>query len=69
MKIYGKTGSTQNPSMAWFECFAEDRTGRSIVIAVLVEGGLSGSGEAVPLGERLLDLANRAGYVGKQPAE
>lgn len=69
MKIYGKTGSTQNPNVAWFECFAEDRTGRSIVIAVLVERGQSGSGEAVPLGEKVLDLCNRAGYVGKRPAE
>ena len=69
MKIYGKTGSTQNPNVAWFECFAEDRTGRSIVITVLVERGQSGSGEAVPLGEKILDLCNRAGYVGKSPAE
>ena len=69
MKIYGKTGSTQNPNVAWFECFAEDHTGRSIVIAILVERGQSGSGEAVPLGEKVLDLCNRAGYVGKKPAE
>ena len=69
MKIYGKTGSTQNPSMAWFECFAEEPSGRAIVIVVLVEGGLSGSGEAAPLGEKILDLANRAGYIGKRPTE
>ncbi len=67
MKIYGKTGSTENPSMAWFECFAEEQSGRAIVIVVLVEGGLSGSGEAAPLGEKVLDLANRAGYIGKRP--
>lgn len=69
MKIYGKTGSTQNPNVAWFECFAEDRSGRSIVIVVLVERGQSGSGEAVPLGEKILDLCNQAGYVGKKPIE
>lgn len=69
MKIYGKTGSTQNPSVAWFECFAEDRTGRAVVIAVLVERGQSGSGEAAPLGKRILELVNRAGYVGKEPVE
>lgn len=69
MKIYGKTGSTENPNVAWFECFAEDYTGRAIVIAVLVEQGQSGSGEAVPLGEKVLDLCNRAGYVGKRPTE
>ncbi|OQY05021.1 MAG: hypothetical protein B6I25_06250 [Planctomycetales bacterium 4572_13] len=66
MKIYGKTGSTQNPSVAWFECFAEEESGRAIVIVVLVEGGLSGSGEAAPLGEKILDLANRAGYIGRK---
>ena len=69
LKIYGKTGSTQNPSMAWFECFAEEQSGRAIVIVVLVEGGLSGSGEAAPLGEMILDLCNRAGYIGKRPIE
>jgi penicillin-binding protein 2 len=69
MKIYGKTGSTQNPSMAWFECFAEEQSGRAIVIVVLVEGGLSGSGEAAPLGEKVLDLCNRAAYIGKRPTE
>ncbi|MHC5157335.1 MAG: peptidoglycan D,D-transpeptidase FtsI family protein [Planctomycetota bacterium] len=68
MKIYGKTGSTQNPNVAWFECFAEDQTGRAIVIEVLVERGQSGSGEAAPLGKRILDLCNRAGYVGKRPS-
>lgn len=69
MKIYGKTGSTENPNVAWFEYFAEDSTGRAIVIAVLVERGQSGSGEAVPLGEKILDLCNRAGYVGKKPGQ
>ena len=69
MKIYGKTGSTQNPSMAWFECFAEEESGRAVVIVVLVEGGLTGSGEAAPLGEKILDLVNRAGYIGKRPTE
>jgi penicillin-binding protein 2 len=69
MKIYGKTGSTENPSMAWFECFAMEQSGRAIVIVVLVERGLSGSGEAAPLGEKILDLCNRAGYIGKRPIE
>ena len=69
MKIGGKTGSTTNPNHAWFECFAEDQTGRAVVIAILVERGESGGGEAAPLGVRLLDLVNRAGYVGKPPQE
>ena len=69
MKIYGKTGSTQKPNVAWFECFAEEPSGRAIVIVVLVEGGESGSGEAAPLGEKILDLCNRAGYIGTRPTE
>ncbi|MEN8127250.1 MAG: penicillin-binding transpeptidase domain-containing protein [Planctomycetota bacterium] len=69
MTIYGKTGSTQNPEHAWFECFAEDDSGRSIVVAVLVERGLRGAGEAAPLGHRILRLCNEAGYVGKKPIE
>lgn len=69
MKVYGKTGSTQNPSTAWFECFAEEPSGRAIVIVVLVEGGLSGAGEAAPLGEKILDLCNRSGYIGTKPTE
>jgi penicillin-binding protein 2 len=69
MTIYGKTGSTTNPNHAWFESFAEDSTGRAVVVVVLVERGESGGGEAAPLGERILDLCNRAGYVGKRPVE
>ena len=67
MTIYGKTGSTEAPEVAWFECFAEDKAGRAIVIVTLVEGGESGSGEAAPLGKELLHICNRAGYIGTQP--
>ena len=69
MKIGGKTGSTTNPNHAWFECYAEDSTGRAVVLVVLIERGESGGGEAAPLGERLLDLVNRAGYIGTPPQE
>jgi len=69
MTIYGKTGSTEKPYHAWFECFAEDHSGRSIVIAVLVEGGKSGAGEAAPLGHRILRLCNEAGYIGTRPTD
>jgi len=67
MTLYGKTGSTQGPEHAWFECFAEDTVGRTIVIAVLVEGGERGAGEAAPLGEKILRLVNEAGYIGEKP--
>jgi cell division protein FtsI/penicillin-binding protein 2 len=64
LKIYGKTGSTQNPDMAWFECFAEDSADRSIVIVVAVPGGLSGSGFAAPVGRQILQFCYEAGYIG-----
>lgn len=67
MTLYGKTGSTENPEHAWFECLAEDTSGRAVVIVALVEGGLSGSGEAVPLGKEILRLCNEAGYIGTRP--
>ncbi|MBL7214571.1 MAG: hypothetical protein ISS71_02700 [Phycisphaerae bacterium] len=67
MTLYGKTGSTEDPAHAWFECFAEDTTGRVVVIAVLIEGGGSGSGEAAPLGKEILRLCNEAGYIGTKP--
>jgi cell division protein FtsI/penicillin-binding protein 2 len=50
IKVYGKTGSTQAPENAWFAGFATDNAGRSIAIAVLVEGGQRGSQDAAPLG-------------------
>jgi penicillin-binding protein 2 len=64
LKIYGKTGSTERPEHAWFECFAEDQAGRIIVVAVLVEGGARGSDDAAPLGHGILKLCSDAGYIG-----
>ena len=67
LKIFGKTGSTQAPEHAWFECFAEDQAGRIIVVAVLVEGGARGSDDAAPLGRDILKLCSDAGYIGTRP--
>lgn len=67
MTLYGKTGSTQAPEHAWFECFAQDHSGRTIVLVVLVEGGERGAGEATPLGEKILRLCNEEGYIGTKP--
>lgn len=64
LDIYGKTGSTENPEMAWFECFAEDAAGRSVIIVVAVPGGLSGSQYAAPLGREILQMCYDAGYIG-----
>ncbi len=68
MKVYGKTGSTERPEHAWFECFAEDDAGRIIVVAALVEGGARGSDDAAPLGHHILKLCSDAGYIGRRPA-
>ena len=65
VKVYGKTGSTQNPSHAWFGGFATDDAGRCIAIAVLVEGGQRGSQDAAPLGRDIIQFCNQEGYIGR----
>ncbi len=69
LTIFGKTGSTERPEHAWFECFAEDQAGRIIIAAVLVEGGSRGSDDAAPLGHGILTLCNEAGYIGTRPTQ
>lgn len=66
--VYGKTGSTQTPANAWFAGFAEDSAERCIAIAIVIEGGTSGSGDAAPLGRRMIEMCNELGYVGKNIA-
>jgi cell division protein FtsI/penicillin-binding protein 2 len=56
VNVYGKTGSTQAPETAWFAGFATDNAGRSIAIAILVEGGQSGSQDAAPLGRDIIQF-------------
>jgi len=69
VKIWGKTGSTEPPN-AWFAGFAADSQGRSIAMAVVIEGGQSGASDAAPLGSNIIQLAIEEGYVGKaKPAE
>ncbi|HUU16768.1 MAG TPA: penicillin-binding transpeptidase domain-containing protein [Sedimentisphaerales bacterium] len=65
IKVYGKTGSTQAPENAWFGGFATDSQNRSIAIAVVVEGGQSGSSDAAPLARDIIQFCIDAGYVGK----
>jgi cell division protein FtsI/penicillin-binding protein 2 len=67
VKVYGKTGSTENPENAWFCGFAEDSTGKKIAIAVLVEGGQHGSTDAAPLARDILQFCIEAGYIGPVP--
>jgi penicillin-binding protein 2 len=64
VKVYGKTGSTQAPENAWFAGFATDNAGRSIAIAVLVEGGQKGSQDAAPLGFEIIQFCIDTEYIG-----
>lgn len=65
VKVYGKTGSTEDPFHAWFAGFAADSDGEKIAIAVIVEGGQSGSGDAAPLARDIIQLCIHAGYIGE----
>jgi len=64
IKVYGKTGSTQAPEHASFGGFAIDGANRSIAIAVVVEGGQSGSSDAAPLARDIIQFCIDSGYVG-----
>jgi penicillin-binding protein 2 len=63
IKVYGKTGSTQAPETAWFGGFAVDGKNKSIAIAVVVEGGQSGSSDAAPLARDIILFCIEAGYI------
>jgi penicillin-binding protein 2 len=65
VKVYGKTGSTQNPEHAWFGGFAQDSAARKIAISVVVEGGQRGSSDAAPLARNIIQLCIEFGYIGK----
>ncbi|MHC4570205.1 MAG: penicillin-binding transpeptidase domain-containing protein [Planctomycetota bacterium] len=65
VKVYGKTGSTTDPDHAWFAGFAADSKGSKIAVAIVVEGGQSGSRDATPLARDIIQLYIQAGYVGK----
>jgi cell division protein FtsI/penicillin-binding protein 2 len=64
VKVYGKTGSTEEPANAWFSGFAEDRKGRKLAIAFVVEGGQHGSSDAAPLARDIIQFCIEAGYIG-----
>ena len=65
VNVFGKTGSTERPDHAWFAGFAEDSEGRSISVAVIVEGGQHGSSDAGPLARDIIQLCIDAGYIGE----
>jgi penicillin-binding protein 2 len=62
--VYGKTGTTEKPTHAWFGGFATDSNGRSIAIAVIVEGGQHGSSDAAPIARDIMQFAIDQGYIG-----
>jgi len=64
VSVYGKTGSTEQPDVAWFAGFVKDGRGRSIAVAVVVEGGQSGPRDAAPLAGDIIQFCIDAGYVG-----
>jgi len=65
VKVYGKTGSTEQPDVAWFAGFAEDSQGRKLALAVVVEGGQHGSSDAAPLARDIIQFCIEAGYIGQ----
>lgn len=65
LKIYGKTGSTEDPEHAWFGGFANDSKGRKIAFALVVEGGQHGSSDAAPLAIDIIQYCIEAGYIGE----
>ena len=65
VSIYGKTGSTEQPDVAWFAGFAKDTDTRSIAIAVVVEGGQHGSSDAAPIARDIIQFCIEAEYIGK----
>jgi len=65
IEVYGKTGSTEKPDHAWFAGFATDGAGRSIAIALIVEGGQHGSADAAPLARDIIQFCIEAEYIGQ----
>jgi penicillin-binding protein 2 len=65
VKVYGKTGSTERPEVAWFAGFAEDSKNAKLSIAVVVEGGQHGSSDAAPLARDIIQFCIERGYIGK----
>ena len=65
VKVYGKTGSTEEPDNAWFAGFAKDSAGRGIAIAVVIEGGQHGSSDAAPIACDIIQFCIEAEYIGQ----
>jgi penicillin-binding protein 2 len=64
--VFGKTGSTEDPEDAWFSGFAEDTRGRKIAVAIVIEGGQSGSHDAAPLARHIIERCIEANHLGQK---
>jgi penicillin-binding protein 2 len=64
--VFGKTGSTEDPEDAWFSGFAEDTRGRKIAVAIVVEGGVSGSHDAAPLARHIIERCIETNHLGQK---
>ena len=65
IKVFGKTGSTEKPYNAWFAGFAKDSSGKSIALAVLIEGGQHGSSDAGPIARDIISFCIELGYLNQ----
>ncbi len=65
VRIYGKTGSTEDPEHAWFAGYAKDFSGDyCLAIAVVAEGGQSGANDATPLARDIIQFCINHKYLG-----
>ena len=65
VRIFGKTGSSQEPNNALFAGFAEDSICRSIAITVIGEGGQSGQQDAAPIAREIIQACIDTKYLGR----
>jgi penicillin-binding protein 2 len=66
IKVFGKTGSTEQPCNAWFAGFAKDSLGKAVAFAVLIEGGQHGSSDAGPIARDIVSFCIETGYLLKK---
>jgi len=66
VRVYGKTGSTQDPEHAWFAGYARDYSHRCLAIAVVVENGQSGARDATPLARDIIQFCITHKYLGHE---
>lgn len=63
INVYGKTGSSERPDNAWFCGFAQDSKGGFIALALVIEGGQSGTRDAAPVAKEILNICVMTDYL------